>query len=211
MKNNKVVILSIVAAAGIAVASSALAQWNMPWGGGPGGPGFMAGQGQQQPQQQTQARRTQMTGHGHNMDELEKLFDGRLNFNRDRALRIAREIEAGAGENLWKQFQTGTHGLNSRVMPRILSDFETFQAYAETLKHNAGVLVEALQRNPTPVDVYRGGAYVPRGSYGTPYRRGPYGQAQRPDFGAVDMKAMQAYAGMVATCNICHMVYRDWR
>lgn len=207
MNKTKMVTLGVAVAAGIALASSALAQWSGPWGAGPGGPGYQLGQGQQQ----TQGRRTQMTGHGHSMDELEKLFDGRLNFNRDRALRIAREIEAGAGENLWKQFQAGTHGPSTRVMPRILSDFETFQTYAETLKHNAGVLVEALQRNPTPHDVYRGGAYVPRGSYGTPYRPGPYGQAHRPDFGAVDMKAMQAYAGMVATCNICHMVYRDWR
>lgn len=205
---HRMALSATAAVAGVLLAGSALAQWNGPWA--PSGP-FQA-PGYQNPmaqgQQQTQGRRIDMTDHGRNMDELDKMFDGRLNFNRDRALRLARELEAEAGEALWKQFQPGSHSRNSRVMPRILSDFETFQAYAETLKHNAGALVAALENNPTPHDVMRGGAYVPRGSYNTPWRRSPY---QRPDFGAVDMRALQAYATMAATCNICHTVYRGWR
>lgn len=203
-KTSMIIGVAAAALAGVALAGGASAQWGGPWGGGPG---FQNPMSQSGPQ--TQGRRTMMTGHGHNMDGLDKMFDGRLNFNRDRALRIAREIEASAGESLWKQFEVDTHAPSSRVTPRILSDFDTFQAYAETLKYNAGVLIEALERNPAPPEVYGGRAYVPRGSYGTPYRGGRHPQA--PDFGAVDIKALQAYAGMVATCNICHTVYRGWR
>lgn len=211
MKATHKAVLSSIAAVGVVfmISTGASAQWGGPWQQGPWGPGV--NNPRNQGQAQTQDRRIAMTRHGQNMEELEKLFDGRLNFDRGRALRLAKSIVAEGGENLWGKFESGSHGRNSRVMPRILSDFDTFKAYAEALKSNAETLVASLEAQPTPHDVMRGGAYVPRGSNPRPpWARGPNDRRQR-DFGAVDMRALQSFAAVSATCDVCHMVYRGWR
>ncbi|MBF0247501.1 MAG: cytochrome c [Alphaproteobacteria bacterium] len=198
-------------AAGVLATSGAFAQWAPP------GPGMWGPGGQGRPDtSRTQTRQGEMTRHGWKMDELERMFDGQSNFNRGRALTLAREIEAGAGEALWKQFeQPGSHGPSTRITPRILADFDTFKEYAEVLKSNAGSLASALEAKPTPQEVFQGRAMMPRGSTMPPpwAMHAPQRRAapQQQDIGAVDLKALQAFAATAATCEVCHMVYRGRR
>lgn len=221
---------------GVATAQAWWDPWGGPYGGGPyGGPygGAPYGHGWgPQSGGMTADRQHLMKDHGTAMRRLVRMFQGRGMFDRREATKLAREVEAGGGENLWRLYAPGTTMPGSRTAPWVWKNFDKFKGYAEELKVNSGNLADALEKRPTAED-YGKGVWVPdQRNYGGPWGGGPWGGGpwgggpwgggpwgggpgaqdgwgQRG--GAISKEALDAFDALMETCNKCHSEFRTPR
>lgn len=204
---------------GAGLVATASAQWwgGGPWGGGPRGPGFHGRDGD--PRVMTFDRQVMMRDHGEAMLDLKRMFDGRRSFDRRQAAIWAGEIEAGAGENLWRLYMPGSRARNSRALPRVWAEFDTFKGFAETLKNRAAALADELAERPTVDQLRRGDIHVPpmeryRGRPWGAYGGGPWGGPGRyggrwgQRGGAMTKDSVAAFTEVVNACHQCHDHFR---
>ncbi len=215
---------------GLLGAAAAQAWWNPYWGGYGGGPygygyGPYGGHGPGA-SGMTFDRQNMMREHGRGMRQLARMIDGRSMFDRRKATTLAREIESGAGENLWRLYAPGSFGLGSRTMPHTWGDFDTFKGHADQLKAAAANLADALEKRPTRENIQEG-VWIPpnpanrhgygygHGGYGPwGYGGGPYGGVERPwgqRGGGITKAALEALDDLKEACVNCHANYRGSR
>lgn len=177
--------------AGVLVMGSASAWYGGPWYR-PLGSGAM-----------TYERQTLMREHGYAMDDLSRMFVGRRTFDRDEAIELAKELEAGFGSNLLKDFAPGAVVAGSRTAPWTWRNFGAFQGYTEAARRSAARLVKALETEPTAQTISREGVWVPGGGRAL----APLGMGD----GAIPLEAVREYSRLNATCYSCHMLFRGLR
>ncbi len=193
----------IAGLAGLGVCMAAIGAANA-WYGGPGpyyGPSYY---GEHGAQAMKQDRQQLMRNHGHAMDELEAIIEGRKRFDRLQATKLAREIEAGGGENMWRLYEPDSVAVRgSRTAPPIWGNYETFKANANALKQSAGALADELEKRPTVQD-YQEGVWVPPRSSG-------YGNLWGQRGGDMTNEAIAEYIRLGRICTVCHLNFRTSR
>ncbi len=152
----------------------------------------------------TYERQSMMRGHGYVMAELGHMFDGRRAFNRDEAVRLARELEQGFGDDLIKNFPPGTVVAGSRTAPYTWRNFGLFRGYAEAARQSSARLAKALENAP-------GGQEPAPREFGVPPRGMGYGRWGRPLGTGIPMDAVREYSQLNATCHTCHAAFRGPR
>lgn len=154
----------------------------------------------------TYERQNMMRTHGYAMDRLADMFERGRVFDRDEAVRLARELEAGFGDSLIKNFAPGTVVAGSRTSAATWNNFGLFRGYARAAEQSSARLAEALEKNPTGQDVRQTGVR------GAPWRMGygpgPWG---RQPGSAISMDVIREYSRLGATCQSCHAFFRGWR
>lgn len=185
-------ILAASVTAGLLTISSAHAWYGGPWHR-PYGAGAV-----------TYERQSIMRRHGYAMDDLSRMFNGRSAFDRDEAVRLARELSEGFSGDLIRNTPPGAVVAGSRTAPWTWNNFGTFQGYNEAARQSANRLVEALEQQPTAEEIRQDGAWMPAG------RRvmGPLGFSRH---GAIPLEAVREYSRLNATCYSCHMLFRGGR
>jgi cytochrome c556 len=159
----------------------------------------------------THQRQSAMRDHKAAMQAVARMLSGRRAFDRAEAIRLARDIEATAGENLVRSFRPGDWRMSPLSRARIGSDMETFKAYADALQEAAGELADELEKQPTTEDIRAGRAWSPnwrRSGWGPGVIGGPYSR-WRNQGGAVTRGALEAYNKLRATCQGCHANFRS--
>ncbi|KHF24964.1 c-type cytochrome [Solemya velum gill symbiont] len=187
--------LSVVAglALGIGAIGTASAWYYAPSYYGPHGPNS-----------HKQDRQGMMRDHGWAMRDLAAIIQGRKPFDRREATMLAREIEAGAGENLWRLYSpSSVASPGSRAAPSVWGSFDNFKANAAAMKESADRLADALEKRPTSED-YKQGVWVPEYS-------SPYGNRWGERDGGIIKEALNEYMRLNTICNACHQGYRGSR
>lgn len=151
----------------------------------------------------TYERQNMMRGHGYVMRELSGMFEGRQVFDRDEAVRLARELEEGFGDNLLGNYAPDSWVAGSRTAPWTWRNFGAFKGYAEGARQSSARLAEALAKQPTGEEVQQEGVWIPPGM-----RYDRWGQQRG---GLISMPAIQEYSRLNATCHSCHMAFRARR
>jgi cytochrome c556 len=225
MKAKGIKLLTGAALIGISVTVSAAAQaywggpwgdpWSEPgWGGGPGSePGYSFGSFGPMDLNRTHQRQSQMRDHKAAMQSVARMLSGRRSFDRAEAISVAREIEASAGENLVRLFESADHRRSPISRARVGEGVEAFQARAAALKVAAGALADALEKQPTVEDMRAGRAWSPdwRRSTRGLGAGGPYGR-WRNESGALTKEVFDAFYKLQDTCHGCHANFRSpWR
>lgn len=152
----------------------------------------------------TYERQNVMREHGWAMQDMASMFEGRRAFNRDEAVRLARELEATLGDEMLKNFAPGTRVAGSRVTPWVWRDFGAFRGYAIGAQQAAADLASALEQAPTSDEVEQQGAWMTS-------RRPAVGRFSHLSDDMVSMQAIQAYTRLNANCHSCHVMFRGWR
>jgi len=185
--------LGLVAlSAGLLMVGTASAWYASPWYR-PYGAGAM-----------TYERQNMMRGHAYAMQGLSGMLEGRRAFDRDEAVRLARELEQGFGDDLVSKYAPGAVVAGSRTVPWTWDNFGTFQGYANAAGQSSARLAKALEKEPAePAVGQRGGMIAPR-----PIGYGPWGHRRG---NPVSMEVIQEYSRLNATCHSCHMLFRGGR
>jgi len=152
----------------------------------------------------TYERQNVMREHGWAMQDMASMFEGRRAFNRDEAVRLARELEATLGDEMLKNFAPGTRVAGSRVTPWVWRDFGAFRGYAVGAQQAASDLASALEQAPTSNEVEHQGAWMTS-------RRPAVGRFGQLSDDVVSMQAIQAYTRLNANCHSCHAMFRGGR
>ncbi|UCB54414.1 MAG: cytochrome c [Thiotrichales bacterium] len=202
MKLHKSKLIAALVGAGMCIAATGAAQ---AWYDGPHGryygPSYY---GEHGPQAMKRDRQKLMRNHGHAMDELESVIEGRKRFDRLEATKLAREIEAGAGENMWRLYEPASVATTgSRTAAPIWGNFDTFKANANALKQTAGSLADELEKRPTATD-YQEGVWVPPRSSG-------WGNLWGQRDGDMTHEAIAEYIRLGRICTVCHLNFRTSR
>ena len=193
MAGRKRVFGIVAAGAGLLFMGTASAWWyGDPWYR-PYGAGAM-----------TYERQSEMRHHGHDMRDLSSMFDGRRSFNREEAVRLARDLEQGFGDEMLSNFAPGTVVAGSSVSPRAWRHFGAFRGYNEAARQAASSLAGALEKEPSAQDVQQSGVWMPG-------RRMAYGRWGHSPDGMISMDAIREYGRLNATCHSCHALFRGWR
>lgn len=161
--------------------------WNRPYGSGA----------------VTYERQNMMRGHGYVMRELSGMLEGRRVFNRDEAVRLARELEEGFGDSLISRYAPGTWVAGSRTAPWTWNNFGAFRGYAEGARQSSKRLAGALDRELTDEEVQQQGVWVPPGM--------GHGPRHQQRSGLIPVEAIREYGLLNATCHSCHMSFRARR
>jgi cytochrome c556 len=198
----------------MAIGTSANAYWGGPRTAPWSGSGYPGG-GYPQGFDRMHQRQTTMQNHKSAMHAVGRMLAGQRNFDRAEAIRLARAIQASAGEDMMNMFKPGDQRGNPLSRAMIGENMAAFGAQAEAMEQAAGDLADALETQPSPEDIWAGRAwsadwYRSRGNRG---RRGPYGAYGGPDYDndAVTMEALGAYNRLRATCHGCHAGFRSPR
>jgi cytochrome c556 len=178
--------------AGLLVAGTASAWYGDPWYR-PYGSGAV-----------TYERQNIMRRHDYTMRELADMLQGRRVLDRAEAARLARELEAGFGQNLIRNYPPGTVVAGSRTAPSTWRHFGAFRGYAEAAKQASARLAEALEQESTAQDVEQTASWVP------PRRMG-FGPGRHRRADRVPMEVVQEFGRLNATCYSCHMLFRGPR
>ena len=202
MKLHKSKLIAALVGVGICIAAAGAAQ---AWYDGPHrgyyGPSYY---GEHGPQAMKRDRQKLMRNHGMAMEELESVIEGRKRFDRLEATKLAREIEAGAGENMWRLYEPASVATTgSRTAAPIWGNFDTFKANANALKQTAGSLADELEKRPTVTDVQEG-VWVPPRSSG-------YGNLWGQRDGDMTREAIAEYIRLGRICTVCHLNFRTSR
>lgn len=181
------------------------------WGPGYGAPGYGApGYGGYYPpprlrshdrQVMKMQRQSMMSDHDDALEDLfEMLYEGR-GFDRTEAVKLAREIEVGAGVNMLRDFHPGsvvTDG--SHAAPSVYGEPEAFKVNAEALKGAAAELAEALAVKPTEGLA----VFLTRKNAVFECQLGDRECAKEP----IDPKVWEKFNALSSTCNACHSKFR---
>lgn len=185
--HSRTIIAALVLGAGL-LASSSAAAWYQPFGAGA----------------MTYERQNEMRDHGHAMQDLSRMFDGRRAFDRNEATRLARELEQGLGDELLRNFAPGAVVAGSRTSPWTWRNFGMLRAYSAAAQQSAANLAVALESAPDNDEVRE------QGAWSTSPRRftGRWGHL-RDDL--VSMDAIHEYGRLNAMCHSCHSLFRGPR
>jgi cytochrome c556 len=178
---------------GLLLVSTASAWYGGPWGR-PYGSGAM-----------TYERQNMMSDHGWAMRGLSEMFEGRRAFNREEAVRLARELEAGLGDQLIRNYAPGTWVAGSRTAPWTWRHFGAFKGYAVGAEQSAARLADALEKEPTTEEIQQEGVWMT-----SPPRRG-IGRWHHLRDDRVSLDAIREYSQLNATCHSCHGLFRGGR
>ena len=197
------------------IGAAAQAYWGDPWGGPWSEPGWGGGpwsepgypfSGYGPALDRMHERQREMRDHRATMQSVSRMLSGRRTFDRAKAIGLAREIEASAGENLARLFKPGDWRRSPLSRARIGDDMQAFKARAQALKEAAGELADELEKRPSAEDIRAGRAWSPDWGMGGRYSR------WRNQGGAVTKQVFDAYTKLRATCNGCHANFRSaWR
>lgn len=159
---------------------------------------------------QMHQRQSEMRDHRATMQSLARMLSGRRPFDRAEAIGLAREIEASAGENLTRLFQSGVNWrLNPLTRARIGDNMGTFEAHAQLLKEAAAQLADELEKQAVPENTMPGRGWSPGWRSGGP---GPWRSRWRSAGGVPSQSVYNAYSKLRASCNGCHADFRAaWR
>ena len=152
----------------------------------------------------TYERQNLMRDHGWAMQDIPSMFEGRRAFDRDEAVRLARELEATLGDDMLKNFAPGTRVAGSRATPWLWRDFGAFRGYANGAQQAAKDLVGALEQAPTSEEIQQQGAWM------TSRHPAMHRWSHLSD-DLVSLQAIQAYTRLNANCHSCHAMFRGWR
>ena len=159
-----------------------------PWGAGPYGMPPRLGSFDRTKMRLDRQR--QMSNHDDAMEELGDMLYGRYRFEREKAIELAREIEAGAGHALVRNFHPGSIATDeSHASPAFWGNEATFKANADALKTAAAALAEELARRPTDEE---GAVYSDHGRGDEPVS---------PDIWA-------KFNDVANACRACHATFR---
>ena len=148
-----------------------------------------------------------MRDHRAAMQSVGRMLSGRRSLDRARAIGLAREIEASAGENMARLFEPSDRRMSPLSRARIGEEMEAFKANAEALQQAARELADALEQRPSTEDIRAGRAWSPDWRRGGPYRS-RWGSER----GAVMKQVFDAYTKLRGTCIGCHANFRTaWR
>ena len=188
--NRKLLAASVAAVIGISTIGTASAWYYAPSYYGQYGPNAMK-----------QDRQQLMRDHGWAMRKLAAIIEGRKAFNRREATMLAHEVEAGAGENLWRLYSpSSVTAPGSRAEPSVWTNFETFKANAYNMKESAGRLADLLAKRPTEED-RKSGIWYPESS-------SSWGNRWGERDGGIVKEAIVEYMRLNSICNACHKGYR---
>ena len=162
--------------------------WNRPYGAGA----------------VTYERQNMMRDHGHAMEDLSRMFQGRRSFDREEAIRLAKELEAGFGTSLLKNFAPGAVVAGSRTAPWTWRNFNTFEGYSKAAGASATRLVGALEDVPDDEAAAEQAIWIPGGTRVI----GPLGFGRD---GPIPLTVVQEHGRLNATCNACHFYFRGAR
>lgn len=101
----------------------------------------------------TYERQNTMHDDGYALQDLARMFEGRRTFDRDEAVRLARELEEGLGEALLPNFSPGAVVAGSRTAPWTWRNFGAFQAYSLAVRQSSRELAEVLDAAPTADEI----------------------------------------------------------
>ena len=152
----------------------------------------------------TYERQNMMRQHGYAMDQLADMLQGRHLLDRDEAVRLVRELEAGFGDELIRNFPPGTVVAGSRTSPRTWRYFGAFRNNADAAEQAAARLADALENEPSMQDFQQLPALGSR-------RRIGFDPRGHRSGGPVSIAVIQEFDRLNATCNSCHMLFRGWR
>ncbi len=218
-RNLRILISAVAFGGAMTFGAGAVAYWGGPWdgdwggpGGGPWGGGPYYPYGGYGGRDLIHQRQVEMRDHEQAMRDVGHMLSGRRPFDRVEATRLAREIEATAGENLWRMFRPGDWRMGSRSSSIIWGDMDRFKSHAEALKAAAGQLADELEKRPTAEEYAGGKAVVPDWRlerYGAaPWEGGPYSRWGNRG-GAVTKEVYDAYLKLEDTCHGCHANFRS--
>ena len=180
--------------------------WSEPgWGGGPWSESGYPYSGYGRSLDRMHERQSEMRDHRAAMQSVARMLSGQRSFDRAKAIGLAREIEASAGENMARLFKPGDWRRSPLTRARIGDEIETFKANADALKQAAGELADALEKQPSAEDVRAGRAWSRDWGMGGPYSR------WRNERRAVTQQVFDAYTKLRATCHGCHANFRSAR
>jgi cytochrome c556 len=135
-------------------------------------------------------RQRQMSNHDDAMEELGDMLYGRYNFDREKAIELAREIESGAGMALVRNFHPGSIATDeSHTTPAFWGNEATFKANADALKTAATALAEELAKRPTDEE---GAVYS------------DHGRGDEP----VSPDIWEKFHDVANSCRACHATFR---
>lgn len=183
----KTLLIATLVGAGLLLISTAAA-WYQPFGSGA----------------MTYQRQNLMRDHGHAMQDLARMFEGRRAFDRDEAVRLARELEQGLGDGMLRNFAPGAVVAGSRMSPATWRQPGVVRGYAAAAQQSAARLAEALESAPTSSEVQQEGVWMTSRRMG----RGRWGHLSDD---LVSMDAIREYSRLNATCHSCHVFYRGRR
>lgn len=146
-----------------------------------------------------QNRQRQMSNFDDAMNELRDMLYGNADFDRTRAIQLARKIEATSGRALAGNFHPGSVATaGSHTSPRLWGNEEAFKANTESLKTAAGVFAEELGKRPTDEE---GAVYLSQ-------RSEKFGKAGQRKEVPVSPQIWKKFNELSDTCVACHSVFR---
>lgn len=145
-----------------------------------------------------QRRQNQMTGHEDSMELLSEMLFGNKGFQREKAIELARQIQAASGPALTNNFHPGSVvTFGSRAAPSIWQNYDAFKANAAELQKAAGDLALELEKKPS---AEQGAVYLKSGSI--------YQNPKERKVVPVSPTVWEKFNHLSATCYTCHNQYR---
>ena len=146
-------------------------------------------------------RQRQMNRHSDAMDELGDMIYGRYRFEREEALELARQIEAGAGAALMRNFHPGAIATDgSHTTPAFWGNEATFKANADALQAAAKTLADELEKGLETAEAADESADA--GRYDRRWR----------DEEPVPPEVRKKFNQVANACRACHATFRgpEW-
>jgi cytochrome c556 len=148
-------------------------------------------------------RRASMRTMAESVRTLAWMFEGRLAYDREKAVAAAQAIRDLSGERLSSEFVAGTLGPPSRAKAEIARASKEFAALAAHLRDAAAAFARAAAAGPTSIT-----AAMRMGSGGAMDNPllGKRRSAAQPDLSEVPMEHLLHL--MMADCSSCHARFR---
>lgn len=149
--------------------------------------------------QMKRGRQRRMDNFDDAMNELRDMLYGGADFERTRAIQIARKIEATSGHALTGNFHPGSVvTTGSRTTTALWGNEEAFKANAEALRLSAGALADELAKRPTEE---QGAVYLSK-------RSEEYGRKKDYEEVPVSPQIWKKFNALSDTCVACHSAFR---
>jgi cytochrome c556 len=152
-----------------------------------------------QRQRMIDQRQDEMASRANSLQQLGAMLYGNEGFDRARAIKMARSIEATSGEVLADKFHPGSVvSYDSNTTLTLWGSPDAFRARALQMQISARALAEELEKQPTAEE---GAVFVAKS-------RGYYGQPA--DKVAVSPGIWEKFNTLSAECAACHREYRGY-
>ena len=146
-------------------------------------------------------RQRMMDHHSDAMDELGDMIYGRYRFEREQALELARQIEAGSGSALMRNFHPGAIATDgSHTTPAFWGNEATFKTNEDALQAAAKALADELEKGLVAEEGVDASAEADRD-----YRRW---RGDEP----VPAEVRKKFNQVANACRACHATFRgpEW-